>query len=298
MVSMYHASRTDRAYHAFRSQVIDQVRDYFKSQGVLEVFTPLLRAHTVTDPYIDSIKTPDGYLQTSPEMAMKILLGHGSRDIFQLLPVFRDEPILGAYHQREFLLLEWYRVDMHYKQLMQEVTHLIQLLCGNISVTCQSLQEALKAFYQCDLWQLSDNEIEKLTREHIDVSGDLQLNDCYDFLIEKLVKNTTTDLVVFHGFPKSMQLMSRFDNNTNSALRFECYLWGHEIANGFSELNDPIEQRQRFDNDNHIRQMINKPNIALDNEFLESLRGMPDCSGVALGIDRLIWILLDRAEQS
>ena len=91
--------------------------------------------------------------------------------------------------------------------------------------------------------------------------------------------------------------MSTFDIKTKSALRFECYLWGHEIANGFSELNDSVEQRQRFEDDNHIRQMINKPTIALDNEFLDSLASVPDCSGVALGIDRLIWILLDRSGQ-
>ncbi|MDA9832323.1 EF-P lysine aminoacylase GenX [Gammaproteobacteria bacterium] len=292
---MSHASRVDLQYLKFRSDQLQVCRQYMQEKGVMEVMTPLLRQLTATDPHIDSFKVGASYLQTSPELSMKILLGNHSGDIYQLSPVFRDEPITGPYHQTEFLMLEWYRLNIDERQLAHEVVELIRRLGITDPATFYDLRDAFHSFYGQDLWLLSDHELVMLSQEQMDIAPDLARQDYMELLIDRMVRALNKPLLVLLGFPELMQLMARFDQRCEKARRFEVYIHGHEIANGFYELNDAILQRKRMIQDNLQRKILRKPIMPLDEGFLRAVGQMPDCSGVALGLDRLIWLLLDQS---
>lgn len=290
---MFHALRVDVDYLKFRSGQLQICRQFMAQRGVMEVMTPLLRRFTGTDPHVDSFRVGDYYLQTSPELSMKILLAHSSGDIYQLSPVFRDEPVQGPYHQSEFLMLEWYRLNMNERELAQEVVELIQRLGVNYNAEYHDLRGLFLSFYKEDLWLISDDVLVMLTKTHVDVSCDLHRQDHIDLLIDHMIRILNIPLLVITGFPKSMQLMARFDQVQEIAKRFEVYVRGYEIANGFYELNDASAQRERMVKDNQLRTVLKKPVVELDEEFLLAVGRLPDCSGVALGLDRLTWLLLD-----
>jgi lysyl-tRNA synthetase class 2 len=266
-----------------------------EKKEVMEVMTPLLRFFTGSDPHIDSFQVGKRYLQTSPELGMKILLGSGSGDIYQLSPVFRDEPIEGPYHQSEFLMLEWYRVGLDEKQLSAEVIELLNFLGVKDLPVIHNLREIFQSFYAQDLWTMDHQELFVLARAYMDLSTDLEAQDYVDLLIDHMVRSINLPLLVLQGFPKSMQLMARFDQESDQARRFEVYYHGHELANGFYELNDSKIQKERMEQDNKVRKQFGKPEIPLDEQFLSAVGRMPSCSGVALGLDRLIWLMLDQS---
>lgn len=286
-----------------RNKLFIQVRDFFSQRRILEVDTPLLREFSVTDPYMNafSVVSPSGehcgYLQTSPEYSMKKLICSGSGNIFQLSKMFRADEH-GAFHASEFTMLEWYRMDFDHYQLIEEVCQFIQEIVGKKESNIVSYREVFISLLSIDPFNISLDELSKQTRELLgDIPNELLFDNYLSLLFsEKIEPSLDPDVItVVHGFPASQASLAkiRTENGLTTADRFEVYLAGMELANGFNELTDPEVQCRRFENDNQIRQQLGKAEIEIDSSFIQSLiKGLPDCAGVALGIDRLLMIKL------
>lgn len=291
-----------------RAKIIQQVRQFFYERDVLEVDTPALSHGSVTDlnlrafstQFIDPLSPSAStlYLQTSPEFAMKRLLCAGSGAIFQLSKAFRNEEA-GSLHNPEFTMLEWYRPDFDHVLLMDEIDELVMPILGTPKALRLSYQQAFWQILQCDpieatLAELRQrccergyDEIAKNERDR-----DVLLNLLFSQQIEPAISQHQPCFV--YDFPASQAALARLNPRDNRvAERFELYYQGVELANGFHELSDAAEQKQRFAQDNQKRVKAGLPEIASDRYFLAALsHGLPDCAGVALGIDRLIMLAL------
>ena len=280
------------------------IRSFFSHHGVLEVETPVLSAAAASDPAIESLTTcyrgpgaPAGgrmYLHTSPEFAMKRLLAAGSGPIYQICRVFRDGES-GRRHNPEFTLLEWYRPEYDHHQLMDEVeVLLLSLLPAPRPVSRFSYRELFQHHLGIDPHSASTDSLRRLANER-GIEVDLSL-DCRDAWLDLLLSHCIeprlagSGLCFVHDYPASQASLARVEpGDPPLAARFECYLDGVELANGFHELADAGEQRRRFQHDLEIRQHSRGKLPPLDERLLAALQfGLPDCAGVALGIDRLL----------
>jgi lysyl-tRNA synthetase class 2 len=284
-----------------RARVYRQIRAFFNNRGCLEVDTPVLMPVTSSDANIESIVVADAarplYLQTSPESAMKRLLAAGSGSIFQICHAFRQGE-RGRLHNPEFSLLEWYRVGYDYHQLMAEM----ELLITSLSLhQCNFTRISYKDLFSQSL----DLDIDRLTlerlREHClqmvpgtDVT-ELEFDQCLDLLLTVVIAPSMQGYQFVYDYPKSQAALARVNQADSSvAERFELFFDGIELANGFSELTDCEQQRSRFEQDIDTRNERNLPQHAIDECLLAALEsGMEDCAGVALGLDRLLMVLLD-----
>lgn len=278
-----------------RSQLLAAIRHFFHARNVMEVETPLLCHHTNPDPSIESFELLDQkaryYLQTSPEFAMKRLLAAGSGPIYQLAKAFRREEA-GRYHNPEFTLLEWYRPDNHYHALMTEVDELLQLILGTGIAERITYEELFVNYLRINPHTASVEALEQCARaQQINYSSiadkDVWLNLLLTHGIEPHIGLTKP--IFIYDYPASQAALARVRGQV--AERFEVYFKGMELANGFHELSDPQEQEHRFTEQIALRQARGQPVLERDHFFLEALRhGLPDCSGVALGVDRLVMI--------
>jgi len=286
-----------------RAALLKQVRAYFSQQGVLEVETPVLAHATVTDVHLASLRTRitglgDFHLQTSPEYAMKRLLAAGSGDIFQIARVFRDGE-RGALHNPEFTLIEWYRLGFDAHALMDDVARLItQLLkpyCALSDDERLTYCEAMCGIAGVDPFAASIRELLECVQRHgvpLPDSPPQERDDCLDLLMSTVVgpKLGAGRLTFVHEYPASQAALARMKaENPAVAERFELYLDGIELANGFYELADSREQRLRFEKDLELRRARGLDLPPPDEQLLAALAaGMPDCSGVAVGFDRVV----------
>ncbi len=282
-----------------RSQFFTTIRQFFSARDVWEVDTALLTPYGVTDVQLNSLRADDGYLITSPEFAMKMLLCDGAPSIYQLSHVFRGEE-LGRKHRKEFMLLEWYRLGWTHQQLMDEVAALIQMLLPErkLPVLCHSYAGLFKDHLDIDIFQAKEQDISSLCAQKLPESAAWQLTrDGYlDLLfthyIEPHLGKNSLEFVT--NYPPSQAALARItkdDNNHDVAARFEAYIDGIELCNGFYELGDSAEQRMRFEEDNKERLQENLPPMPIDEDFLQALeKGLPSCAGVALGVDRLFML--------
>ncbi len=287
-----------------RARMLADIRAFFAARNVLEVQTPVLSARGNPDAAIDSLhceaRVPGiaaearYYLHTSPEFAMKRLLAAGSGDIYQICPVFRDGEA-GRFHNPEFTLLEWYRLGFDYQRLMDEVAVLLRRLLG-VGLPERRLvyRDAFLEYLDVDSAKLDVAALRRLAADRgLDVGGleldrDGWLNLLMSHCIEPRFPRET--LVFVHDWPASQASLARLSAD-GSAERFELYLNGIELANGFSELRDADEQRRRFEQDNRRRRASGRPAIPLDEAFLAALEaGLPECAGVAIGVDRLLML--------
>ena len=279
-----------------RSTLLRQVRQFFEDRDVLEVDTPILSQHGTTDPYIDSIKTSNGILQTSPEFAMKRLLCADIGSIYQITKAFRLGES-GRWHNPEFTMLEWYRVGFNHLDLIQEVDAFLIATLGTEPAEVISYQQVFLDYVNLDPLLCSDLELAQIIDDSQLLSGsaqalsrDDQLNLLFTHCIEPNI--ATRKPVVVVGFPASQSALARINQqDPNVADRFEVYFRGVELANGFYELADANEQQQRFEADIAERKRKNLPEIPMDRLLIDALSaGLPDCAGVALGIDRLLML--------
>lgn len=294
-----------------RADLMRQVRQFFYDRKVLEVDTPLLCRRGVTDPHLENLTTslsagPDGkavllHLQTSPEFAMKRLLAQHKTCIYQLSHVFRDDEV-GRYHNPEFTLLEWYRIGYSLVDLIREVG---ELLCDVVAAPKISTLTYQQAFFQhtgCDpLTPAGVRELHELLKQRSDTQAwmaqesdtDTILQVAFNLLVEPALP-LDRPIAVTH-FPRSQAALARLcPDDDRVALRFEIYYRGIELANGYDELTDAAQQQQRFAEDNARRLAMNKPERQADEQLLAALQsGLPECSGVALGFDRLLMIASD-----
>jgi lysyl-tRNA synthetase class 2 len=287
-----------------RAQLLKQLRHFFDERKVLEVSTPVLAEAGVTDPFIDNFHLDYGfgntssshtlYLHTSPEYAMKRLLAAGCEHIYQIGPVFRHEGS-GRLHSPEFTLLEWYRTGFSMQNLIDEVSELLQTTLRVQHVEQVTYQQVFLRFLKFDPLVANKEELLVAAKaNNIDFYGDsesLDRDDLLQLLFSEVIEPEFAKQhpVIVSHFPASQAALATLCNDDKRvANRFEAYYKGIELANGFHELTHVKEQRQRFEQDNQKRLALGKPPMPIDERFLSALEaGLPDCAGVAIGVDRL-----------
>ncbi len=290
------------------------IRRFFEASDVLEVETPLLCRNTGTDPQLaffsSQFNTPPKqqtlFLQTSPEFAMKRLLAAGSGSIYQICKAFRNGEA-GRYHNPEFSILEWYRVGYDLQQLMVEVAELLRELLQSFRAELPTKQISYQQLFQ-DATGLDplifcvSNYQAYAAANSLPEANELCGNDhalWLDFIFSHRVQHMMTKdtLYLVHGYPAIQSSLARLNlNDPRLSERFEVFVNGVELGNGFYELADPVEQEARFDQEIAYRLSHGLPGVTKDVAFLQALKfGLPDCSGVALGLDRLLMIALRSA---
>jgi lysyl-tRNA synthetase class 2 len=286
--------------------MLGAVRAFFAARGVLEVETPALSPAGVTDPAIESVRASARslgsaplYLHTSPEFAMKRLLAAGSGDIYQLCRVFRDDE-LGRWHQPEFTLLEWYRVGFDEQRLMAEVAELVAATLAAAvppagrappRVVYLTYAQAVATVLGVPPAAPTEELVRRLAKAGIDVPGGLAHDAVLDLAFGTVVlESFDAGAVTFvYDYPASQAALARIKPGTLPvAARFEAFCGGIELANGFHELADALEQRRRFMSDVEKRRAGGLHVPPLDEDLLGTLPSLPDCAGVALGFDRLV----------
>ncbi|MCK8515137.1 EF-P lysine aminoacylase EpmA [Methylonatrum kenyense] len=284
-----------------RGELLRQVRGFFDNRGVLEVETPLLSEAASTDPMLETAQVQlDGrtaplYLHTSPEFFMKRLLAAGSGPIWQICRVVRGNE-RGQRHNPEFTMLEWYRPGWDHQRLITEVTDLIQALCGARPIERFSYAQ-LFAPFGIDPHR-SDTATVGQHAENIagaPMPG-LDRNALLDLILGQEITPTLGRdcIAVVDNFPATQAALARIrPGDPPLAERFEVFVDGMELANGFHELGDADEQRRRFAADQQLRREKGQTVRPVDERFLAALdHGLPDCAGVALGLDRLLMVAL------
>jgi lysyl-tRNA synthetase class 2 len=287
-----------------RANLYQLIRTFFAERQVLEVETPILSAAGNTEPNIESFTTRfsghvdagarERWLRTSPEFPLKRLLAAGVGDCYELGRVFRNGEA-GGRHNPEFTMLEWYRVGWDHRRLMEETVALVQaalaLVGQRAEVVVTSYRQLFLDGLGIDPLRASIDELRApLTNYGIDPDG-LVRDDWLDLLItHRLQPAFPRDrITVVHDYPATQCALARIrPGDPPLAERFELYLGASELANGYHELNDAAEQRARFERDNAVRCARGQPEVPLDTSLLDVLDKLPDCAGVALGIERLL----------
>lgn len=317
-----------------RSRVEQAIRNFFLQQNFLETKTPLFVKSPGMEPHIHpfqvirwgedskNVKQPV-FLPTSPEFAMKKLLVAGLKDIFQICPAFRSEPDSPA-HRPEFTMLEWYRADVGYEKIMDDVEQLFSFLAaellGKQVVTydnrCISLErpwprfqvnELFKKYAHVDL--IKAGTIEEISKECNRFGIKINVGESWDDLYFKIWLNIIEPQlpadrpIIVYGYPSSQAALSvvdQFQDGHAWAKRFEVYAGGLELGNAFQELTDPIEQRKRFVEDMDLREKVygdSLPKSPIDESFIKALEeGMPQSSGIAMGVDRIVMLFANETD--
>lgn len=283
-----------------RAQAYQQIRTFFQQRAVLEVDTPVLSEAGSTDPNLASLslQSPPLYLQTSPEFAMKRLLAAGSGSIYQIAKAFRAGE-QGRRHHIEFSMLEWYRLDFDLSQLMDEVAELVQLLLRPLPSVRISYRDLFLTELQIDPHRIPLQDLRGFCLARIDFEAQEEERDTLlELLLSHLIEpNLPKEQLTFvYDYPTSQCALAQVHEDAEGNLvagRFELYVGGYELANGYQELADAVEQRRRFDMDNQVRAEKGLVQVPADEKLLAALdSGLPACSGVALGLDRLLMLML------
>lgn len=285
-----------------RAQLSAKIRKFFAARDVLEVETPLLAHSTGSDIHIQSFSVHGQgsessgplYLQTSPEFAMKRLLCAGSGSIFQLCKAFRVEEN-SKRHNPEFTMLEWYRLGFSLNELMTEVEQLVCLVTGESKIPRFTYRQVFQNHLSIDPHSVSVAELQQLTNKHIDlVANNLQRTDYLQLLLAEIIEPAMPGSWFIYDYPKEQSALAQLgldEERVTVAKRFELFCGGMEIANGYEELTNPVEQRNRFEKDSAFRRTHGLPEYPMDERLLAALeQGLPACAGVALGFDRLLML--------
>ena len=292
-----------------RARMLNCIRAFFLERNVLEVETPLLSHACGTEPQLDFFTTifefakPEKlFLQTSPEFAMKRLLAAGSGSIYQICKAFRNNEV-GRFHNPEFTILEWYRVGFDLNDLMDEVE-------GLFAELSEYKFESPKRIFYAEIFEhytglnalvfsfetYSAFAIQHEIQEVITFCGKnhaIWLDYLFSFFVQPHLGEN--GLCLIYGYPACQSALARLNqDNSLVADRFEVFLNGIELGNGFYELSDSIEQNRRFNNEIQLREREDLPKVVKDKRLLAALKsGLPDCSGIAIGLDRLLMILVE-----
>lgn len=308
-----------------RGKIIQGIRRYFLEEGFVEIETPCLVPSPGMEPHLVALEVlvtrPDGakkrmYLHTSPEYSMKKLLAQGWDKIFQICRVFRDEEF-GNTHQVEFTMLEWYRAQSDYRNIMEDCEGLLHYLSrevlGKTEVSYQgkkielsppaerlSVSMAMDTYGRVDIEKNPDGpsllEEAKSRGYHFEPGGIYSFDEIFFKIFLERVEPRLGDPkpTFLYDYPVSMAALARLKpENPFWAERFELYVAGLELANAFSELIDPAEQRKRFESEQRLRAVLEKPLYPIDEELLEALSRIPPSAGIALGVDRLVMLFCD-----
>lgn len=307
-----------------REKVVDGIREFFKSDGFLEVETPLLVPQPGTEPYLEMFETElitlagnksRAFLTTSPELSMKKLLAAGIGNCFQVTRSFRNGEGVGGTHNSEFTILEWYRENADYTNIMDDFEKMMRLLLTKFTdgskltylgqeydlsvVTKISIAEAFEKYAMVDTDTMIDEEklVEAAANKGYNVNQDTRWEEAFYQIMGNEIEPELAkikNLVILYDYPVSQAALSiKKPSDPRFAERFEVYLAGMELGNAFSELNDPAEQRARMEADLLERKKLGKKEFGLDEDFLEALATMPKSAGIAVGVDRLCMLFAD-----
>ena len=306
-VSRHWRPSLDHDQRRWRAACFARIRGFFDARQILEVDTPILGPATVSDLHVPSLQAcslngqenPKGYLQTSPESAMKSLLADAPQPIYQLCKAFRDDPE-GPLHRREFWLLEWYRPGMDHLALMDEVEEFLVYMLGGGPVVRESYNRAFERLLGIDVDTAPFDELYSICRDAGLASEPITLSrdDCLSFLFAERLQPRLHGRTFIFGYPATQAALAKIGAETPIvAERFELIVEGIELANGYHELRDPEELIRRHARDAVLRREAGLAEVALDQRLLGAMRhGLPACAGVALGVDRLL--MLARGERS
>ena len=308
-----------------RFRILQGIRRFFAEEGFIEIETPALVSSPGLEPHLSALEVfcadsagtrKKKYLHTSPEYAMKKLLGQGWEKIFQICHVFRDGEG-GPTHQIEFTMLEWYRAHADYGKIMEDCEKLIGFLAREVlgedacvyqgrRIDLGSPFERLTVSRAMELYgrvRIEENrDAAALLREakaqgyRFDSRETYSLDDVFFKVFLEAVEPRLgyPRPTILCDYPASMAALARLKpGNSLCAERFELYISGLELANAFSELNDPGEQRKRFEEEQGIRARMGRPVYPIDEELLQALARMPPSAGIALGVDRLAMLFCD-----
>ena len=280
-----------------REKVIDIIRIFFKEQGFREVFTPILLPVPSIEPNLEVFETQlrtskglkrKGYLIMSPEFSIKKLLAAGIGNCFEITRCFRNEEEVSRLHNPEFTMLEWYRVEATYKDIMRDFENLFLKIIGKNELKYQgetydltlpwprvSFKETFKKYANKDINDVKDEDFYKIFFNEIE---------------PKLKKSKKP--VFLYDYPVSQAaLAKRSSGDSRFAERFEVFVAGIELGNCFSELTDYKEQKERFEKDKKERKALGKIDYPIDGDLIDALKeGIPEVSGIAVGVDRLVML--------
>lgn len=289
-----------------RAQMLAKIRQFFAEREVLEVQTPVMSQAGNTDVFVPSVsanvtvqdKPKRYYLHTSPEFAMKRMLASWQVPIYQICPVFRDNEV-GSHHNIEFTMLEWYRPDFSLTELGHELAELLSAVFGyGIVLNHYSYVQAFMDFVGIHPLTASCEVLSAIAMDkglgNIDFGDDHQgwLDMLFSHLVEPQLGHDLPTLIT--NYPPATAALAKIETDRDGnqvARRFELYINGLEIANAYDELADSEALRVRFIQDNAERKRRGLPTMPIDERLLQACESLPACSGIALGIDRLLMVL-------
>jgi lysyl-tRNA synthetase class 2 len=270
------------------------LRTFFKKRHVLEVDVPIVSRLASVDAHIDLVGAEvlgaPAWLHSSPEYAMKRLLAEGIGDIYQLSHVFRDGE-LGARHNPEFMMIEWYRVGMSFDHLIEETCDLIRLFVGKRPHEIISYKEAFRRYVGIDPFHAPRAELQKCVPDILCNDREELLHAIMGMKIEPELGKEGLTVLAYYPPSQAALAKTQVVEGETVAERFEIYCEGIELANGYHELQDPQEQLRRLEEANELRRAMGKNTLPIDMRFIKALeKGLPECSGVAVGFDRLMML--------
>lgn len=299
-----------------RAELITKIRDFFQNRNVIEVETPALSLGTVTDPFLDAFTSKykflqtshinqetTYYLQTSPEFHMKRLLASGFGCIYQICKAFRHEGS-GNNHNPEFTMLEWYRLGMNQHELMAELDELLSFILDTSQGEKISYQDLFIQHVAVDPLTADFEELYAVVKLYNKEADWLYTSNDIDLLLQFIFSEIIESCIginvpcFVYNFPIAQASLARVCTVDNRvAQRFECYYKGVELANGFDELTEVSIQVTRFKQDNDKRKKLDLCVRQVDENFISALKsGLPQCSGVAVGVDRLMMLALKKKD--
>lgn len=281
-----------------RAALYQQIRSFMQERAILEVDTPILSHYCISDPYVESLQTTyvePYYLNTSPEFCMKRLLAAEVESIYQIAHVFRGEEA-GKRHNIEFTMLEWYRLGFDYYQLMDELADLLNII-GLATPDKMTYAEAFQQTIQIDPHTIKLTGLCQLANKYGWKTNSNDRHELLDFIFSSVVmrKLNREKPLIIHDYPECMSALATLKSGTPIVSeRFELFIDGMEIANGFNELTNAKEQKARFEADLEKRKQNSQHEPTIDPNFLAALAaGLPKCAGIAVGLDRLLMILTE-----
>jgi lysyl-tRNA synthetase class 2 len=276
-----------------RARIIREIRRYFDEEGYLEVETPLRIPAPAPESHIDAIPSGDWFLHTSPELSMKRLLAAGYGPVFQICHCWREGE-RGRLHLPEFTMIEWYRTDAGYLRLMDECESLIGSVAAALGLGKKIVYQGIEINLRGRWERITVTQaFSRYTR--FSMAEALQRGLFDELMAQEIEPNLGISAPVFiHDYPASRGALARLKPDDPSvAERFELYMGGIELANAFTELTDPSEQRYRFILEQENRRALGKVIYPMPEKFLDELHLMPQACGIAMGLDRLVMLLLD-----
>ena len=282
-----------KPYLLLRARIVHSIREFFITRQYLEIETPQLISAPAPETHIESISIDGRYLHTSPELCMKRLLAFGFPKIFQIAKCFRDGE-RGGLHLPEFSLLEWYRTKIDYRSLMKECEALFRFLCRRLDMGSELCYRGMDIELDRP-WERISVKTAFYRYASVPLDQALESENFDRIMVEEIERHLGMKTPTFlYDYPAEMAALARLKpGDPTVAERFELYVGGVELANGFSELNDAHEQRARFENELQKRASLGKGISPMPETFLKALEHMPNAAGIALGIDRLMMMFSD-----